>query len=311
MVSPVLFEHYYDGGFLISEEEGHRSRDGGSIANSGTNDLPLDAGLVLAHAAGAVAAAAKPSGNTGNGTVGSESAGVGAQVGTYQVRFTGATTFDVYDPSGAFLGSGATGTAFSNEIDFTITAGATAFAAGDSFMLNVADNGWAPYTAATAAVPNAMGILYNRTVVPASGSKKVTIITRQCQVNQEELVWDSSIGLNGGIVGTAGTNTGNGTIGSLAIESSGTLTGGVQPFIPAGTYTAVAEDATDFVVADPTGQELGIAQVGTAFTSDEIGFTITQGSTAFAAGDSFTIVVTENGQTQALSALRAAGIIAR
>lgn len=310
MVSPVLFEHFYDGAFLVSEEEQHRSRDGGTISNSGTVDLPLDAGLVLAHAAGSVTATGKPSGNTGNGTIGAVAAGLGAQVGAYAVRFNSATTFQVYDPQGAQLDIGNTGTAYADELDFTITAGTTAFAAGDGFVLNVADGGWAPYTAATPAVSNQMGILFNRCVVPAAGSKKVTVVTRQCQVNQDELVWDPSIGASGAIAATAGTNVGNGTIGSLAIQSSGTLTGGVDPFVPVGTYVATATDATDFEVVDPTGENLGVAQAGTAF-ANEIGFTITQGATAFAEGDSFAIVVTESGQTQALAALRAAGVIAR
>jgi hypothetical protein len=308
MVSPVLYEHYYDGAFLISEEEQHRSRDNGVISNAGTTDLPLDAGLVLAHAAGAVTALAKPSGNTGNGTVGSLSAGIGAQVGVYQVRFTGATSFNVYDPNNARLGTGATGTPFADEVNFTITAGGTAFAAGDAFAVIVADGGWAPYVASTPPVD--LGILYNRIVVPAQGSRKATVIARQAQVNQEELVWDPSIGAAGDITSAAGTNTGNGTIGSLSIISSGTLTGGVDPFVPAGVYTLTALDSTDFAVADPTGKDLPLAEVGAAY-AEEIGFTITQGSTVFAEGDSFTVTVTESGQTQALAALAAAGIIAR
>ena len=307
MVSPVLYEHYYDGAFLVSEEEGHRSRDNGVIANSSGSDLLLDGGLILGHVAGTVTASGKPTGNTGNGTIGSLSAGVGAQIGTYRVTFTAATTFNVYDPTGAQLGAGATGAAFLDEVGFTITAGATAFAAGDAFYVSVADGGWAPFTAGMA--PVALGILYNRARVPASGSKKVTVVTRQAQVNRNELVWDPSVGANGSISAAAGTNVGNGTIGSLSIIST-QLTGGVDPFVPPGIYTLTALDALTFAVMDPSGRDLPFAQVGTAY-ADEIGFTITAGATAFAEGDTFEVTVMEGGQTEALNALAAAGIIAR
>ena len=307
MVSPVLYEHYYDGAFLISEEEQHRSRDNGVISNASGSDLLLDAGLILAHAAGAVTAGAKPSGNVGTGTIGTLSAGIGAVVGTYRVLFTGATTFNVFDPNNAQLGAGATGTAFSDEVVFTITAGGTAFAAGDGFYVTVADGGWAPFTAATP--PVGLGILYNRARVPASGSKKVTVVTRQAQVNKEELVWDPSIGVAGAISSVAGANTGNGTIGSLSIISVA-LTGGVDPFVPAGAYTLTALDPLTFSVMDPTGRDLPFATVGTAY-ADEIGFTITAGGTAFVEGDSFVVTVTEGGQIEALAALAANGIIAR
>lgn len=307
MVSPVIYEHYYDGAFLISEEEQHRSRDNGVIANTGGSDLLLDAGLVLGRAAGAVTAAGKPTGNTGNGTIGTLSAGIGAQVGTYRITFNAATTFNVYDPTGAQLGTGSTGTAFLDEAGFTITAGGTAFAAGDAFYITIGDGGWAPFTAGM--TPTGIGILYNRVRVPAAGSKKVTVVTRQAQVNKNELVWDPSVGVNGSISAAAGANTGNGTIGSLSIVSVA-LPNGVDPFVPAGVYTLTAIDATTFTVMDPTGEDLPFAQVGVAY-ADRVGFTITAGGTPFAEGDSFLVTVIEGGQTEALSALAAAGIIAR
>ena len=79
--------------------------------------------------------------NTGNGTIGSVSAGVNTLLGTYKVTATDATTWTVTDPEGTALADATTGTAYSEEgLDFTITAGATAFAAGDSFTLNVIDS---------------------------------------------------------------------------------------------------------------------------------------------------------------------------
>jgi len=76
----------------------------------------------------------------------------------------------------------------------------------------------------------------------------------------------------------AATNAGNGTIGALSTVSANT-----------GAYTVTATSATDFAVVSPEGVALGVATVGTAFTSAEIGLTLTAGATAFAAGDLFTV----------------------
>ncbi|MCQ8240526.1 head decoration protein [Rhizosaccharibacter radicis] len=83
------------------------------------------------------------------------------------------------------------------------------------------------------------------------------------------------------VLATSGaTNTGNGNVGSITpgrgIESG-------------GSYTLTAQNATTFSVVDPEGQALPSATVGTAYTNGEINFTINAGSTAFAAGDSFTL----------------------
>lgn len=78
-------------------------------------------------------------------------------------------------------------------------------------------------------------------------------------------------------------NTGNGTIGSLSVGSSPDV----------GVYTATATSSTKFSITDPEGNALGDATAGTAFTSDEINFTITAGATAFAAGDAFTLTVSD------------------
>ncbi len=87
--------------------------------------------------------------------------------------------------------------------------------------------------------------------------------------------------------GTAdGGNTGNGTC--------TTVTGGTIPKI--GTYTvectAEATDSGTFSVADPDGNDLGDATVGTPFTSDQINLTVNDGTTDFKVGDKFTIAVT-------------------
>lgn len=79
--------------------------------------------------------------NTGNGTIGSVSAGTGANIGAYVLKATSATNWTVTTPEGASLAAATTGSAYSNSgIAFTITAGGTAFVAGDTFTLTVVDS---------------------------------------------------------------------------------------------------------------------------------------------------------------------------
>ena len=78
--------------------------------------------------------------NTGNGTIGTLSVGATPKIGAYALVATSATNFTVTDPEGTALGAATVGTPYTSaEINFTITAGATAFVAGDSFTLTVLD----------------------------------------------------------------------------------------------------------------------------------------------------------------------------
>lgn len=86
--------------------------------------------------------------------------------------------------------------------------------------------------------------------------------------------------------GTAnGGNTGNGTLTGVAAGAA----------VKVGTYIVVidaaAANAGSFRVEDPDGAVIGHGTVGVAFSDAQIGFTVNDGSTDFAVGDSFTIVV--------------------
>jgi Bacteriophage lambda head decoration protein D len=83
---------------------------------------------------------------------------------------------------------------------------------------------------------------------------------------------------------TPGTNTGNGTFGSLAATTAAKL----------GGYKLLATSATVFTVTDPEGTALPNATVGTAYSQGGVGFTITASGTAFVAGDSFTVNVVDS-----------------
>lgn len=89
----------------------------------------------------------------------------------------------------------------------------------------------------------------------------------------------------GAATGSTVTGTGSGTL--------GTITRGKR--VQVGAYTllcvAVATNGGLFDVYAPDGSHVGVAEVGTAFTSNQINFTIADGGTDFVVGDSFTITV--------------------
>jgi hypothetical protein len=96
---------------------------------------------------GAITAAAKSGGNTGNGTCTALSVKDGAKAGIYTVRIVRQAThifdYEVKNPNGQQIGfgtcegSGLT-SVFSGEIEFTLTDGSTDFAKTDGFDITVA-----------------------------------------------------------------------------------------------------------------------------------------------------------------------------
>lgn len=86
----------------------------------------------------------------------------------------------------------------------------------------------------------------------------------------------------------ASGNTGNGTVGASSVTSdavSGTYT---------LTITEEAENGGVFEVAGPSGVHIGTGEVGKAFSAAGISFTLADGTTDFAEGDSFTLSVVAN-----------------
>jgi hypothetical protein len=87
---------------------------------------------------------------------------------------------------------------------------------------------------------------------------------------------------NPSIASAAGTNTGNGTIGTLSVSGYAAK---------AGVFAVEFDDATHFIVSDPVGAEVGHGTTGVAFKAGGLSFTITAGGTAFVPGDSFAVTV--------------------
>lgn len=84
---------------------------------------------------------------------------------------------------------------------------------------------------------------------------------------------------------SAGSNTGNGTLGSLA-ASNDAITGDYAVEI-----TAAAADGGEFAVKDPFGETIGTGTVGDEFSVGGLTFTLADGATDFEVGDSWTITV--------------------
>lgn len=101
----------------------------------------MDIGAALQRSISAGTMTASANVGTGNGTAGSLTFtnSANAQIGQYLIKFTAPTTFEVMDPQGDVSGVGTVGTAYSNNgLGFTVTAGGTAFVAGDVITLTTA-----------------------------------------------------------------------------------------------------------------------------------------------------------------------------
>jgi len=96
-----------------------------------------------------------------------------------------------------------------------------------------------------------------------------------------------------------GSNTGNGTVtgaamGENALNGTYTL-----------TCTAIAANGGTFSVTAPDGDALPDASVGSAYANEQINFTINDGATDFALGDSFTIAI-DAGSNKLTAAIKTA-----
>lgn len=195
----TLTESTHRGEHIVSEAEGSRSRDPITILSGRSLAAAVVLGAVLAGAATPAAAA----GNTGNGTIGAVTTGVGVKAGVYQLTCVEPATdggvFSVEDPDGVALGVAEVGTEFTGGgLTFTIADGATDFVAGDAFTITVAE-GSGKYVqldlTATDGSEVAKGILYDAVDASSADAPGVAHL-RDCEVNAAELVWPDGITTN-------------------------------------------------------------------------------------------------------------------
>ncbi|CAG9194227.1 Putative phage protein Gp19 [Paraburkholderia caribensis] len=215
MAQTPLLENRHDGGFIVSEARGHRSRDPMTFSGA-VKHLP---GEVVARKAGGTAAAAAKAGNTGNGAFTLDATTPvlpNAQAGVYVVRCTAAAansgTFRVFDPTGDVIGDVVVGQTFSDGIKFAIADGATDFVVGDEFDVTVSllSASLVPLNpTATDGTQIAAGIgfgTYDATLADVPG----LAVVRDAEVNGGELIWPAGIT-------TAQLNAAKGQLAALGI----------------------------------------------------------------------------------------------
>ena len=110
----------------------------GSMAGNLTESQPA---LLFGQAfLGGAASAALKAGAVGNGSIAMDADDpvlAGAILGIYKVKFIAAGAFNVFDPTGTVVGTGTVGATYATLVQFEITAGTAAFAAGDEFDVTV------------------------------------------------------------------------------------------------------------------------------------------------------------------------------
>lgn len=183
--------------FLASEAPGTRSREVVTLASG----QDLQAGTVLGRKlpTAATSVGAAGAGNTGDGTIGTITEDSQAKEGVYRITCiepaTDGGTFVVEDPDGIEIGTAVVGSAFDGDgINFTISDGATDFAAGDFFTITVAgDEEYSQHDMdATDGLEVARAILL-ADVDASAAAKSAVVIARDAEVVKDSLIWQSDI----------------------------------------------------------------------------------------------------------------------
>jgi len=205
-MSTVFNEARHSGEFIISELDGHGSRDNIVIQASTQTIVP---GAVLGGidvVASATSSAAADSGNTGNGTFTLDATapvGSGAIDGVYRAiciaAATNSGTFAVFDPNGREIGKVVVGATFNNQIKFVIADGATDFVVGDAFSITV---GVDPLSGRQYVALNPSGtdgsqiaaaIAIYAATTDNSNTAAISAITRMAEVNSQTITWPAGI----------------------------------------------------------------------------------------------------------------------
>lgn len=200
---PTFTEARHSGEFIISELDGHGSRDNVVIAATTQTIVP---GAVLGAIDGPQAdftsSSAADASNTGNGTLtldGTAPVGPGAKDGAYRVVALTATQFVVNDPDGNEIGKVATGATFTGQIKFALAAGGTAFGVGDAFTVTVGldpigDRQFVALnpTAADGSQIAAAVAIYAATT-DNTNTASISAILRMSELNSQTITWPAGI----------------------------------------------------------------------------------------------------------------------
>ena len=180
----ILYDAPRTANFLIWDQA-YVSREEGVID---TANPMLPGALVEKQVAQGTADGKPATQNAGDGTISAVTVAATAKAGTYTATFTGATAFTVTDPGGTTVATGTTGSAFNNQIGFTITVGDEAFVDGDSFIITVdiTEFNYVPIASGDIA-----GVLFegiSQDEIDSGETLKRTVIARNAEVQLSGLV---------------------------------------------------------------------------------------------------------------------------
>lgn len=113
-------------------------------------------------------------------------------------------------------------------------------------------------------------------------------------VDTSQTASSTTITATSATVAAGGSNTGNGAMGAVVVSNT------AIPGAYVLTIKKAATNAGDFQVVNPNGVMVGNGTVAVAFTGGGLAFTLADGATDFAVGDTFTITVAAGSGNYAL-----------
>lgn len=236
----ALTETTHAGGYIISEANGNRSRESGTLITG--QDLP--AGAVLGRITKQKAAAPIPTiVGTGTGAMTALTFGPDVRTGSYVITLLATSStaaFSVVAPDGTILPNGAVGTAYtSTHLSFLISSAGT-MTLGDSYTVVVTADG------TPTLVGTGTGAVSGISLGPdaQNGAYRVQLLATSATAEFEVIAPDGSK-LRRGQVATAYTSTHV----NFTLSNAGTMTSGDYFVLivakGSGKYTAIAPTATN------------------------------------------------------------------
>lgn len=236
----ALTETTHAGGHILSESDGNRSRENGTIASG----QDLAAGAVLGRITKVQSSGAIPAiVGTGTGAMTALSFGPDVQVGVYAITLlaTSATAaYSVVAPDGTVLPNGAVGTAYvSTHASFLISSAGT-MTIGDAYALTVVASG------TPAIVGTGTGLMSAISLGPdaQNGGYRVNILATSA-TGEFEVIAPDGTKLRRGQIATAYTSSHI----NFTVANGGTMTAGDYYNIPVAKPAAGSDK---FTVLAPT-----------------------------------------------------------
>lgn len=187
---PEQVEKAKAGEFIVSEATRSRSRD--NVIYAASQSIAVGA-LIAAVLVGATATATAASGNTGNGAMGAITVDADAKRGVYVLTViepaSNGGVFSLTDPDGEACPTGKIAVAYDGPLNFTLADGATDFAAGDTFEIEVVADPEASQTVAWAVGMDAIGLAFDAVETGAGETKPGVAITGDAEVNGHLLAY--------------------------------------------------------------------------------------------------------------------------